>query len=205
MFKKITASILFLTLALAHAHSSAQQAEKPTYKTGDTWEWVTTDTRTKLAEPRASRTVTEINDENMRLSNQPGVAPTLVWTLDGLPLSDAGRSTKTIYKTPYRAWPLEVGKKWTVEIEWVSATGSNGKTKQDAEVVALEEVQVPAGKFLAYKIVMKGFFTNFTRSNSGRQNQVQWYSPVMGVAVKTTFEDGFTSNETELVSTNRLP
>ena len=55
---------------------------------------------------------------------------------------------------PWRVWPrpLAVGKQWSVDLEYVRPDRTTGNLKQDARVVANEEVTVPAGKFMAFKI-----------------------------------------------------
>ena len=53
--------------------------------------------------------------------------------------------------TPWRVWPLTVGKQWSVDVDYVRADRTTGNLKQDAGVVAYEEVNVPAGKFMAFK------------------------------------------------------
>lgn len=38
--------------------------------------------------------------------------------------------------TPFRDWPLKIGKKWKFETNWGNNDGTNGTTNQDTEVVS---------------------------------------------------------------------
>lgn len=192
--------IFIATTALfAHVSAIAQTAAQPAFKVGDQWEWSTIDSMTKLETSKTKLTIVDIGD-TVRLANDEDTKPSTTWTLDGLFLQDARTGRKVNYKTPYRPWPLEVGKKWEAQTDWVSATGQSGRTKQDALVAAYEEVTVPAGKFMAYKIEMKGFYNNVSSGHNGRQSQTVWYAPEAGTAVRLVYDDGFNRNTTQLTS-----
>lgn len=193
----IATTILFIQVV-----AGAQTAAQPTFKVGDQWEWSTIDSLTKIEASKTKLTIVEIGSD-IRLASDEDTKPSTTWTLDGLFLQDARTGRKVAYKTPYRPWPLEVGKKWDAQTEWVSATGQSGRTKQDAAVVAYEEVTVPAGKFMAYKIEMKGFFNNVSSGHNGRQSQTVWYAPEAGTAVRLVYDDGFNRTTTQLTSMAR--
>jgi hypothetical protein len=59
-----------------------------------------------------------------------------------------------------------------VDADWASPDGTTGNAKQDVEVVA-EEVPVPAGKFMAFKLVHRGWYRHSRRSN-GELNDTFW-------------------------------
>lgn len=100
-------------------------------------------------------------------------------------------------KTPFRDWPLVVGKKWKYESVWENAEGTSMRTDQDVEVVAYEEVVVLAGRFMAYKIEHKGTFTN-SKAGSGKMNDTYWYAPALKVDIRHTQDDGYGSYMLEL-------
>ena len=78
------------------------------------------------------------------------------------------------------AWPLQVGKKWRATPRWVDHVVRpdwSGQYWTDFEVVAYEEVTVPAGRFMAFKVEATG-------SSSGDTSEVIWYSPDVGAFVK---------------------
>jgi hypothetical protein len=77
-----------------------------------------------------------------------------------------------------------------------------GNTKQDAEVVAYEEVSTPAGKFMAYKIEYRGFFKN-SNGRNGKQNDTYWYAPEVNADIKRVRDDGINLNTRELTAYQR--
>jgi hypothetical protein len=68
---------------------------------------------------------------------------------------------------PWFVWPLEVGKRWTYQGVW-----EEQDTKRDLNnrfaVVAVEAVEVPAGRFETLKVV---------RETDGRDFDEYWYAP----------------------------
>ncbi len=101
--------------------------------------------------------------------------------------------------TPFRDWPLEVGKKWKYEDEWENNEGTTGKTSQDVEITSFEELQVVAGKFMAYKIEYKGLVTN-SRGFKGEMNDTWWYSPELKTYIKHKNDDGYGIYVNELIN-----
>ena len=116
---------------------------------------------------------------------------------------DTLQISKTIHQeqsdTPFRNWPLEVGKKWKYESEWENNEGTTGKTSQDAEIVAFEELKVVAGTFKAYKIEYKGIVAN-SRGFKGEMNDIWWYSPELKTYIKHVNDDGYGLYTNELTS-----
>jgi len=92
--------------------------------------------------------------------------------------------------TPFRDWPLYVGKKWKYESEWENNEGTKGKTSQDAEVVSFEELNIAAGKFMAYKIEYRGIVTN-SRGYKGEMSDTWWYAPDLKTYIKHVNNDGY--------------
>ena len=78
------------------------------------------------------------------------------------------------------AWPLEVGNKWRTTQRWVDHVvhpSWSGEYSTDFEVLAYEEVEVPAGRFMAFKVG-----TTKTPGDDGYENI--WYAPDVGSFVK---------------------
>ena len=87
------------------------------------------------------------------------------------------------------AWPLEVGKTWRAEFDWVDHVIHPewaGPLWEEYAVVAWEEVTVPAGTFMAYKIMRTGTSWETTSEDA---NMV-WYAPEIGGSVKGVFIRG---------------
>lgn len=106
---------------------------------------------------------------------------------------------KSQSSTPFRNWPLQVGKKWKYESEWANNEGTTGKTSQDVEIVSFEELHVEAGKFMAYKIEYKGIVTN-SRGFKGEMTDIWWYSPALKTYIKHINDDGYGLYTNELTS-----
>ena len=185
-------SLAFVLLASANA-AMAQKAEMPapdSFKTGDKWEWRQVDNRTKLEEGQGSRTVVEV--DGVRLFSDGTVNTPISTAFIG---DSAAKS--------WRVWPLEVGKKWVFDGDWTRPDGVTGNTKQNAEVVAYEEVSTPAGKFMAYKIEYRGFFKN-SNGRNGKQNDTYWYSPEVSADIKRVRDDSSNMYTRELTAYKRV-
>ena len=128
-----------------------------------------------------------------------------VFSMDGKTVPIAERLIQGPYNPsakPWRVWPLVVGKRWEFEADWARPDGVTGSTQQKVEVDAYEEVTVPAGKFMAYKIVHRGFFRN-SRGNSGQQDDTFWYAPDVKSDVKFERKSSRPVFVTELMSHKR--
>jgi len=99
--------------------------------------------------------------------------------------------------TPFRKWPLKVGKKWKYESNWKNSEGTPMITSQDVEVVSYGEETVLAGRFMAYKIVHKGTITN-SIGGSSEINETYWYAPALKMNINHIQDDGYGSYVFEL-------
>jgi hypothetical protein len=70
------------------------------------------------------------------------------------------------------------------------------------EVTAFEEITVPAGKFMAFKIEHRGYFRN-SSSNTGRQDDTYWYAQEAKADVKQERKSGRPVWISELTSYKR--
>ena len=185
---------LFACIA-AHTVTYAQQAEMPgaaSLRIGDTWEWNQIDNRTKQQEARQIRSVLEF-DGVLQFSNGTTNSTIQMVLVEG----NYKASSK-----PWRVWPLQVGKKWNVNADWTRADGVTGNTKQDAEVAAYEEVVVPAGKFMAFRVEHRGWYQN-SQGGRGKQNDTYWYAPDTQSDIKHVRDDGYNLYTRELVTYKR--
>ena len=177
-----------LAIGLACLPALSQVADRPVYKMGDGWEWVTSDHRTRIESSRSTLKVIEVG-RWVRFASQGDDPPPMTWMPDDLPLPGDSVNRTSADHTPGIDWPLAVGKNWQVRSAWVNASGTPGKTVQNATVEAIEEVATPAGKFRAFRIVMTGLYTLFYSgpdmvARSGVDNLTLWYAPETGVAVR---------------------
>lgn len=191
--RRLALLVCLCTSALSHA----QRAELPApagFSVGETWEWRQVDGRTQLEEGKLTRTVVNV-DGVLQFSNGTANSQMAAALVDG-GYKDSSK--------PWRAWPLEIGKKWVFDADWVRPDGVTGNTRQDVEVVAYEEVVVPAGKFMAYKIEHRGFFRN-SSGGRGKQMDTYWYAPDAKADVKHVRNDGYNLFARELVSHKAPP
>ena len=163
-----TVAVLLGLLANVGSAQTASMPDVSLLAVGDVWEWRQFDNRTKLDEPAINRVV--IEEKGVREFLAEGMRRPLAWPYVGEPSSK-----------PWRVWPLEVGKRWSIDMDYTRADGS-GNIKMDARVVAYEEVVVPAGKFMAFKIEHDGFVS--TGNFNGRMVETFWYAPDARADVK---------------------
>ena len=193
----LTKYLAFSVGVAIHTLSPAQQANLPessVFRVGDTWEWVQIDGRTKLQETKQVRTVVDV-DGSLQFSNGTTTLPIKTALIEG---------TFQTSPSPWRVWPLQVGKKWSFNADWIRADGVKGNTKQEAEIVAFEEVVVPAGKFMAFRIEYKGWYQNYSQGGSGKQNDTYWYAPDSQADVKHVRDDRYNMYTRELVTYKRV-
>ena len=160
-------------------------------RVGDEWVWRTVDDKTRQETSRSKRSV--VQDGNTLKIATNGSAQTLESFYTGV---------KSSADKPSRHWPLEVGKKWTQDYEWKRADGVSGRSKAEITVVGQEEVEVPAGKFMTFKIERKGTYSN-SKGGNGREYITFWYAPDAFVDVKRHYDDGVYTNTSDLISFKR--
>lgn len=179
MIKKV---VYLITVALIFIGCNSSTTNKPTlsdYKIGEKWVWNWK--RTVEGEVRAQgEDFQEVVDYRGVLGFWNGVDTIRVsFIIEQQPCS-----------TPFRDWPLYVGKKWKYESEWENNEGTKGKTSQDVDVVSFEPLTVAAGKFKAYKIEYKGIVTN-SRGFRGEMSDTWWYAPALKTYIKHVNKDSY--------------
>ncbi len=155
--------------------------EKPTlkdYKIGEKWTWYW-----KRSVGDTIRGQGETYQEVVKFNNSLGFS-TGVDTVQISTILNKKQSS-----TPWRDWPLKVGKKWKYEETWESNDGTQGTTRQDVEIISFEEVTVAAGKFMAYKMEYVGRVTNLSGYDEIWED-IWWYAPAIKKYIKHTQDDG---------------
>lgn len=195
--------LVSLTLAVAST-ASAQVLDKPTFKVGDRWKWSIFDSRTKQPEFEGTVDVVVAKIGDIVELSAPGSTDIVeTWDLDGRMLTRGG-ILKRVYDSPI-PWPLQVGKKYVTKLSWVNMQGDKGTAHSKTEVVGFEEVVVPAGKFMAAKLVIANSAESRSLTNAGGQpaswsERVVWWRAVgTGVTVRWTYNAGPYSVVMELV------
>lgn len=166
--RKLLVTIVSSLITSAVAAQSGALPDLSAFAVGERWEWRQVDNRSQREEGRRSAVVTDEN--GVRAMMVDGIQRPLPYLYVLEPSSK-----------PWRVWPLEVGKKWSIDIDYVGSDGTKGNLKQEARVVAYEEVSVPAGKFMAFKIEQDGFVHTSPlalQAFNGRIVDTYWYAPV---------------------------
>ena len=89
---------------------------------------------------------------------------------------------------PWFVWPLEGGRRWTHHAIYEDANGKTEITDRFS-VVAIEMVEVPAGRFNAVKVV---------RETDRRDVDEYWYAPEVGFYIKWVGRRGDAQFEEQL-------
>ena len=187
--KTIAAAFLCLAFSLPAIAQMAEMPSAKNFSAGDTWTWVQTDGRTKLEDARITRTAVE-TDAGLRF--RQGGTNAISNYFIGIP----GQ------KQPWRLWPLQIGKTWTYEEDWKDGAAT-GTFLQKVTVVAYEEVTVPAGKFMAFRIEHRGGNGGVGASGyafNKAQTDIYWYAPAVMADVRRTSVSQFRNWIRELAS-----
>ncbi len=101
-----------------------------------------------------------------------------------------GKTTKLSVEKPYLKLktPFEKGATWTGE----SKTGDGAVITYTAEVIGEEEIEVPAGKYKAWKL------STTAKSEAGGVTGTEWYAPDVGM-VRAEFDFNFGGSGTAVV------
>jgi len=92
----------------------------------------------------------------------------------------AGAWTKFSPPLKAMAWPLKVGDSWTENITIENAKGQHHTVPMKADVLGYETVIVPAGSFMAFKIVVAMLGIRFMEA---------WYAPEARTLVRSVIYD----------------
>nr|WP_297785819.1 hypothetical protein [uncultured Allomuricauda sp.] len=184
-------AILYFALLLIFSNCATTKTNEPIlkdYKIGEKWIWKWE--RAVEGEVRAEgEDIQEVVNYNETLGLWNGVDTVQIPSIVNQKQSS----------TPFRNWPLHVGKKWKYQSEWENNEGTTGKTSQDVEVVSFEKLNVAAGTYRAFKIEYKGIVTN-SRGFKGEMTDIWWYAPELKTYIKHVNEDGYGVYVNELIS-----
>jgi Caspase domain len=195
-------------VVVAQAPQALQVAVLPSgvdrYRLGDAWVTLRIDHKNGGAETKLPRRVTGIDGQVVQVNG----GRILLDQMGMIILNGSGRKDPGILAVPAS---LQVGKRWRSAF---TNTPSDGRPREhshyDHHVVGLEEVEVPAGRFRAFRIEQTG---QAIRPGSTSRLEVQvWVDPATMWVLRlhqrfTALHGGWVDvDETfDLVSMNRVP
>ena len=205
--KRIAQGALVLGFLANLPAAFGQTIAPPTFKEGDAWEIQTLDMWSSRMTARTSKQVIGVSGDFVRLSydtrevtktgdiTRPQESEsTMRADLNVTVMFGSEKMEKLWYK-----WPLEVGKKWSSSYKQEYPASTSGGVPQimttviDAEAKGWENVDVPAGKFKAFKIVYKATWTTTNPTSNGSYLMTKWYAPEVKGEVQVT-SDGFAAD-----------
>lgn len=159
----------------------AQSAQRPVVKPGDAWRFVEYYTVPSTV-PTRHWVITRVtpsgiegteNGEPLRLTPELNVV-------------DSPRTRESLPGA--LRFPLEVGKRWRYESEWLfKPKGSTGTMSVEVVVVGHEKVSVPAGEFEAFKVVATRRMRGVAGIGSvidAESGTTYWYAPSVRAIIK---------------------
>jgi hypothetical protein len=176
-------------------------AQLPDLKAGDIWRYVETDQRTNVKTRDVERRLVSFANGRWAGTENGGSYN----ALPNLSLIDNPNVRTTSGERTDFVFPLKTGAQWPVKYSWSNLiSGNTGGFDGQAQVLSYEKITTPAGEFDAFKVEIKGFWTN-ANSQSGRSTETLWYSPAVRNYVQRDYSDGFSMARYVLVGFNLTP
>ena len=183
-------ALLFLLPALCAAQGEAP-LPRPEVKVGDRWSYQRVDYDTGrvfgkyvLEVVFAERGVIHVVTTRTKKMEEGDNTFTADWNA----VSTDGRVFNP--HTGLLRFPLRVGDSYGTQFETaLLKKGGRASNDRQVKVVGWEDVEVPAGKFRALKIVAEGSFQRLDNVSSGTSRNVIWYVPAVRRWVKMVGEN----------------
>jgi hypothetical protein len=161
----------------------------PVYQVGDTWTFSVSASNTNSGAATLhveSVVAVADNQTTLNVPSKNGPPIEMAFNSQGDVIRDGG-STYDPAKG-LLDFPLTVGKSWDVRHIRHWNTGWNQVVSAHATVEAFENVQVSAGSFEAYKIVVHGLNKGKLGGSASRFDMTYWYAPSAKRIVKYVYE-----------------
>jgi hypothetical protein len=170
------------------------------FRVGDVREFELTDLLTGAAPQRLRREVTAIRDGQVLINDGESI-----YTQSGMVLLNrTGRKDPGVLLVPSE---LQVGKRWRSAFTNVRVPGAPpARNFYEHRVVALEDVQVPAGSFKTYRVEAQG--ESIGPSHATRLGTTVWVDPATMTAVRsevrhTSYNGGAVTDHSREVMVSR--
>ena len=190
-------------LALVSGSPLDQKADLPDVKAGDEWKFAVY-YNVPTTTPNRAWAITSVSSISME-GTENGEPLRLTRELNVL---ESPRNTESNPKA--LSFPLEVGKRWRYDSDWVfKPKASTGSTTVDVAVVAHERIKGPAGEFDAFRLAATGSLRGTSPINSqyaGETTETYWYAPMARAIVKSVRHNPYLGTTTvELVEFRLVP
>ena len=192
--------IAFLVAGAILAPSAhAQLAERPDVRVGDRWQYVEYDTAPSR-EPNRERLISAVGPDGI-VGTENGAGLRLTPEMNVI---DSWRERSS--NPRLLQFPLYVGRRWSYSNDWYfKLTGSRGSSDVEVEVLGYEPVEVPAGRYEAFKLLarttLRGISAKGNDMNGVVTTLTYWYSPSVRSIVKSDHHSVYLGRTTrELVS-----
>ena len=181
----------------------AQVAQRPAIAVGDSWQFVVYYTVLSRV-PNRTWVITSIGAERVE-ATENGQPLLLTRELNVVDAPQVRESNSRAL-----SFPLEVGKRWSYKSEWLfKSKGSRGTLAVDVAVAGYETVEVPAGRFEAFRLQATGELGGDSPSNTffaGQTTTTYWYAPAARAIVKSVHHNPYQGTTTvELVAFKAAP
>ena len=194
--------------AKAQESAGSPTAVAPVYKVGDTWIFLRGNGEAPPGE-KLVQTVVSVTDDRTTFSDSINGGTPYEADCD-----NQGSSTRKGTSTyePNIGWlrfPMTVGKSWDARY-LLRYPGGSIDVIQHVEVVAFERVQVPAGSFDAYRLVVSGLRKSHVGGGRALHfSATYWYAPSVKLIFKTEYKSypygGIDTSTSELVAISLAP
>lgn len=192
--------MVFTVALLALAATGAAAQEKLDYKVGTRLSYIEYDAWKKEV-GKFDQTVLRMEGENyvIALSDVTPQTEILV-SPQGIYTRPMPNGNGTFAYTPVKL-PLNEGVEWEYTYRYIGKNfGSLGKADRKCVAGALEDIEVPAGRFNARKFTCKGYW-RVESGTTGTSAKTAWFAPSIGVVVKSIdgWRDKWASEENTTV------
>ena len=178
----VTRNAALLIVLLAALPANAQRAERPAVAVGDRWDFAVYYTEPSRV-PNRTWLITSVDKDRLH-GTENGEPLTLSRDLN---IVDAPRQSESNQRL--LEFPLEVGKRWQYTSEWLfKPKGSRGTLAVEVTVAGYEPVDVPAGRFAAFRLLAVGELGGSAPSGTffaGKTSTTLWYAPAARAIVKS--------------------
>lgn len=198
--RRLSSVAMCLALAVFAGQSVAQKADRPAVKVGDRWTFEAHAQPSGVRQPSHTWVIGSVTPARIEGTDN-GRPLVLTPELNILQSADKQHADQRLL-----SFPLAIGKHWSFTDHFgLLGFQTSARDTVSVEVIAHEEVRVPAGEFEAFRLEAKG--TRVTPSYTGEIRWTYWYAPAARAIVKAEFRQISThagAREVTLATTTEL-